>query len=265
MKIRELAQAADELLERAKKADLLALGLDYDGTLTPIRPTPEEALLSPEARRVLKALSGNHRVSLMLLTGRSADDLASIIGLPEIEIAGNHGLSRFSGGEFSLHPATKEFMSCKEGIRERLAAMTERIDCIRLEDKGPGFAIHYRTCPESTHEAVRSKLLEACRAVTESFPVRVQEGKKVVELVQRTEIDKGTTMTEWVSSIASEHAEQELLVLYAGDDFTDEDVFRVAPKDWIAIQVGEPEDRETSARYLASTTKELISFLALLQ
>ena len=265
MGMQPLADVVDELMERISAADLLAIGLDYDGTLTPIRPTPEEALLSPTSRFVLRALSENPRVRLMLVTGRSAEDLAAMVGLPDIEIAGNHGMSRFADDGYSLHPAAQEFMSNKDDINERLSEAINQIDCVRLEDKGPGFAIHYRGCPESTHEAVRESLLQACRAFSVLFPVRVREGKKVVELVPQAEINKGSTMAEWVSGIASTHPGIELAVFYAGDDFTDEDVFRSAPKDWITVYVGEPEGRRTSARYLASSTDELIFFLTLLQ
>jgi len=259
-----LSEIAEKLATELARANVLAIGLDYDGTLTHIRPTPAEAVPTAEARHVLRKLRAAERIELLLITGRSPKDLAAIIGIEDIEIVGNHGLSRLCGGNLTHHQDAKAFFEIKDAVKSHLEEILDSIGCLRLEDKGPGLAIHYRQCPEERHSVVRRMLVSECRNLSESLAVTVREGKKVVELVPLTEVNKGTTMIDWVSGLRRNQAGKHIGIVFAGDDITDENVFSSADDDWVTIQVGEPDGWDSTAKYLASRPDELIWFLYLL-
>ncbi|MFW5707207.1 MAG: beta-phosphoglucomutase family hydrolase, partial [Bacteroidota bacterium] len=52
--------------------------LDYDGTLTPIVPRPEDAVISEEMRETLRDLAGIFTVAVV--TGRDKDDVQNLVG-----------------------------------------------------------------------------------------------------------------------------------------------------------------------------------------
>jgi trehalose 6-phosphate phosphatase len=259
-----LLKAADHLLSRLAGAKSVAIGLDYDGTLVPIKPTPAEAVLSRHARNVLTELASGKGIELLLITGRRARDLKDLIGIEELEIVGNHGLSRIRAGRLEYHPDAESFMQNKELIIGRIEHLLSSLPCVVLEDKGPGLALHYRSCPDERREEVRDALLAGCRRLSDSLPLRLREGKMVVELVPVTSVDKGGTMLDWLAELARGRSKDDIVVIYAGDDITDEDVFSIAGADWITIQVGRREGRTVSASFLAEDHEQLLEFLSLI-
>ena len=67
-----MTQTLPSALERVSQfaGRALAIFLDYDGTLTPIVERPEDAVLAPEAREVLRRLVQRHPVAVVRSAGR---------------------------------------------------------------------------------------------------------------------------------------------------------------------------------------------------
>jgi trehalose-phosphatase len=257
-----LSTTVDHLLSKLADAGMVAIGLDYDGTLVPIKETPAEAVLSQRARGVLAELIKGEGIQLLLISGRWVRDLENLIGIEGLEMVGNHGLSRIRGGNLVYHPDAESFMQSKEIIIHRLKRYLPSMPCVLLEDKGAGFALHYRPCPEQEHGRIRSGLLTACRDLEKDLPLKLREGKKVVELIPVTNVNKGGVMLDWIEKLCGSGDGHELAVVFAGDDITDEDVFRVAGANWITIQVGNPGNPNVSARFNVKDQDELLGFLS---
>src|SRR2546426_645620 len=63
---------------------------DIDGTIAPLAATPGAARVDEEARHALMRLIP--RLTLVAaLTGRRAEDGASVVNIPELPVVGNHG------------------------------------------------------------------------------------------------------------------------------------------------------------------------------
>lgn len=58
----------------------LALLLDYDGTLAPIAPHPDLAILPPETRNVLERLSNMSDVYIAIISGRNVNNVKEMVG-----------------------------------------------------------------------------------------------------------------------------------------------------------------------------------------
>jgi trehalose-phosphatase len=88
------------IVERQIGDKKVILCLDYDGTLTPIAPTPEMAMLPEENREILHALGRNPGCSLAIVSGRALSDIKAKVGIPNLMYIGNHGLEA-EGPQFS--------------------------------------------------------------------------------------------------------------------------------------------------------------------
>ncbi len=65
---------------------LLALLLDYDGTLAPIAKHPDLAILPTETKKVLERLANRPDVFISIVSGRSVDNVKQMVGIEGNEI-----------------------------------------------------------------------------------------------------------------------------------------------------------------------------------
>src|SRR3954447_17846009 len=77
----------------------LLLLLDVDGTLAPIAPRPEYAVVPPATRQVLEALVTLPYTKVAVISGRSAESAAELVCVPGAWTIGNHGLVVAEPGE----------------------------------------------------------------------------------------------------------------------------------------------------------------------
>jgi trehalose 6-phosphate phosphatase len=88
---------------------------------------------------------------------------------------------------------------------------------VRLEDKGPIVAFHWRGAPDE--DAARAAI-DAIAAKAQEAGLRTHWGRKVLEVRPPVRIDKGAGITSFLEDADVDVA------LYAGDDRTDLDAFR---------------------------------------
>lgn len=53
--------------------------LDYDGTLAPIAPHPDLAILPPETKHVLERLSNMPEVYISIISGRNVNNVKAMV------------------------------------------------------------------------------------------------------------------------------------------------------------------------------------------
>ena len=199
----------------AARAAILA---DVDGTLAPIVGDPGDAAVLPEAREALVALAALYPV-VACVSGRRAEDARRIVGANELTYLGNHGLERLEPGAHEPRPA-----AVLAGHEEDAAGFVAGIDAerlagagLRLEDKGPIRALHWRGAEdEDRAERVAGEI----GAEAEDAGLVLHRGRKVLELRPPVTFDKGIAITELLGDHPVRHA------LYGGDDRTDLDGFR---------------------------------------
>ncbi len=82
----------DYLAKYVGQDSILALLLDYDGTLSPIAPHPDLAVIPPETKKVLARLARMPDVFVAIISGRGVTNVKQMVGIEGITYAGNHGL-----------------------------------------------------------------------------------------------------------------------------------------------------------------------------
>ncbi len=218
--------------------------MDYDGTLAPIVPHPEDAWMACETRAALERLTRNSKYTVALVSGRELADLESRVGIPGIVYAGNHGLEiRGRGLEFSI-----EGVSELPRIVAELRAGLRVITGAEVEDKGRTASVHFRRVAAENWPAVE-------RTVRGTVPsgIEIREGKMVFEIRPLVAWNKGSAVRWIVEHLGLEGA----LLAYFGDDRTDEDAFAVLPEG-VTVRVGEGE---SLARWRMRDVEQVGEFL----
>jgi trehalose 6-phosphate phosphatase len=259
IELRHLFQCRGELVEQTNQATQILLFLDYDGTLTPIVARPEMAVLSSQARKILKQLSCHSLFKLAIISGRSLTEIKTLVGLENIAYAGNHGLEiecpphycREGNSETTtfVHPIAKEFQSRLKSLEQRLKKRLRGIDGIIIQNKGLTLSVHYRLARKTTVRTIEKLFLEAIEYGEAEDRLQVSEGKKVLEARPPVEWNKGKAI-EWLLEI---YGMPGSLPIFVGDDVTDEDGFRLLRKlGGISVCIGENNALSAADYYLDS-------------
>lgn len=229
--------------------------LDFDGTLAPIAPRPEEAVLPPATRAVLEELG--MRWQTAIISGRSLAGLRETIGLEDLIYVGNHGLEIEGPADSGIRRNLGEdFLPDVAAAGAELEQALGGLDGALVENKRYSLSVHYRlVAPEQVQ-----KVAAAVDAAIASHPRLAKRlGKKVFELRPRLDWDKGKAV-RWLLQVIDPDGTG-VLPVYLGDDVTDEDAFRELADDGIGVLVSE-EDRETAATLRLHDPDEVRRFLA---
>lgn len=254
----------------------LFIFLDYDGTLTPIRNTPAEAVIPADAVDILKRIAkGPSKVAIV--SGRSLKDIKKIIGVRGIIYAGNHGLE-IEGPKMAFkYPAAPAYVDALERIKKELTDRLSGIKGALVEDKGLTLSAHYRLVKAKEELLVKTIVHNSIRPYILKKIVCMAFGKKVFEIRPPVKWDKGkavmwllahsTTLrakpeqTKRVEGLAKSHYDMKggFAPIYIGDDVTDEDAFDVLKKRGVTIFAGKAQ--LSKAKYYLNNHKEVIRFL----
>jgi trehalose 6-phosphate phosphatase len=189
------------LLERlAERPGETALVLDVDGTLAPIVPRPEDAVVPEQTRGLLERLAGRYAL-VASISGRPGDEARELVGVEGIVYVGEHGLE--------LDPRAEEWAPA-------IAAFADSVDW-PAERKRLSVSFHFREA-EDEQAAVTELRRVADRAAAAGL--RPRWGRKVLEVRPALDADKGTAIRALLDERGLRRA------LYAGDDSTDLDAFR---------------------------------------
>lgn len=195
-----------------------ALFLDVDGTLAPIVEDHDAARVPPDTAAVLVKLAQRYAL-VACISGRHALDARRIVGLDQLVYAGNHGFELLMPGqdETVLDPSVGDAATLAAGFTSGLDGDALRLTGIRLEDKGPIHALHWRGASNVDEAEARATEIAAD---AEAAGLEVRRGRLVLELRPKVAVDKGVAVRHLIETAGARSA------LYAGDDRTDLDAFR---------------------------------------
>ena len=95
---------------RLKGAPLIALFLDFDGTLVDLRPKPEQVSVDDRTRLALAALARSRGFRIWIVSGRRQADVRERVGLPGIRYLGLYGWE--ARGDEGLCEETRRALEC---------------------------------------------------------------------------------------------------------------------------------------------------------
>jgi trehalose 6-phosphate phosphatase len=215
-------QAADTLEEShlsplREAPGQAAILCDIDGTLAPIVERAENAHVPERTSRLLGTLARRYAL-VACVSGRAAAEARRLVGVGSIAYAGSHGAELLEPGATSA-TAIPAWASWAERVRG-FALERDNPDLrtlrVRLEDKGPIMAFHWRGAPDE--DAARTRL-EGIAQEAETAGLIAHWGRKVLEVRPPVPVDKGDAVRRLVEHSGVRTA------LYGGDDATDIDAF----------------------------------------
>lgn len=202
---------------------------DYDGTLSPFAEDPSSAAPAPGARDALLSIAELPHTSVVVLTGRPAHEVRSLLGITDsdpIHVIGLHGFDVDAGLGAQLE-LTDEQLALRERIKSIIESTVESLAIpyawlpaddsdeprVLLEDKLTSVAVHVRTLPNAERDTVLGAIA--------SGPARLRgvvskSGAMVLELAVTT-VNKGDGMRLLRRRLAEDR------FVFLGDDVTDLD------------------------------------------
>ncbi len=228
----------------------LVFFLDYDGTLTPIVERPDLAVLPCKMRDILRELS--LRCTVAIVSGRFREDVQKLVGIDGLFYAGSHGFD-IKGPTLSLiHPQAENIIPLISEIVENIEIHLKNIEGVIIENKKFSVAVHYRLVERK--EDVRKVKEYVYKVVNKKDSLRVMEGKKVFEILPALDWNKGKAVS-WIIKALNINWD-DALVIYIGDDTTDEDAFRAIRTRGLGILVS-GIDRISFADFRVSSVSEV--------
>ncbi len=226
-----------------------ALFLDVDGTLLEFESHPELVRASEGLLTLLTSVSTALGGAVALISGRPLEDIDRVFHPWRPYAAGGHGTEvRGSTGTRLHHPDAEQLESVRRTLEEALASLPDAW----MEDKGYGFALHYRNAPQ--HEAAVVALARRTAEASHGM-LEVQPGVLVQEL-RPAAFDKGLALDELMAQ--PPFAGRRPVVV--GDDRTDEFAFAAAHRHGgLSVLVGPRSD--TVAKYRISDPEAVRGWL----
>jgi trehalose 6-phosphate phosphatase len=189
------------------------IGLDYDGTLSPIVTDPARARALPRALAALRAIAPRAG-TVAVITGRGAVEAVSLGGLDGLAgliVLGHYGRQRYENGTLTVKPAPPGVAVARRELPGVLAT-AGALDGTWTEDKGDALAVHTRRTADPA--AALERLHGPLSALAARTGLRLEPGRMVLEL-RPGDADKGQA----VRDLAAERDPG--AILYCGDDLGD--------------------------------------------
>jgi len=209
-----LAEALRPLTGDPRQAAVFS---DIDGTLAPIVRRADDAMVDDRTSRLLGTIARRYRCAACI-SGRSATEAKRLVGVGGIAYAGTHGAELLLPGEKRpvLDPEVARWAGEVHAFVRENDTRELRTLRVRIEDKGPIMAFHWRGAPDEVAAHARAQQIAAA---AEDAGLWVHWGRKVLEIRPPVEINKGRAVRALVSRYPSRTA------MFAGDDATDLDAF----------------------------------------
>ena len=213
----------ETILHHLHSGKFLSLFLDYDGTLVPIAPTPEEAIPDKPLLELLAQLSKDPLIRLVIVSGRPLKTLKAWLPVHRIALAGIYGAEIQVGSKIVLREIPVD--QCRltiAKVQENWRSLLNKHDGFFLEDKGLAIALHARRAKIDEARFVLEAARNSAIRFIDSHPLRLLDGDRFLEVAPIT-ANKGLAV-EW---FLNEYLTQHNLPIYFGDDNKDEEAFRV--------------------------------------
>ncbi|MCP5495099.1 MAG: bifunctional alpha,alpha-trehalose-phosphate synthase (UDP-forming)/trehalose-phosphatase [Leptospiraceae bacterium] len=220
-----------QLIEDFKIAKKRVIFSDYDGTLTAIVRSPELAAPNAEILEIIKRLSEQEATDFFIVSGRDKEFLQKHLGHLNISFIAEHGvwLKDKTDTEWKMiQPISTDW---KHKLLPLFELYTDRLPGSFVEEKDFSIAWHYRKAEAESAPAYAQALFDSLNTHYTKYDLQVLSGSKVIE-VRSASVNKGNAIVNYLGKKEYD------FILTMGDDWTDEDMFRVLPEEAYSIKVG---------------------------
>ncbi|MFT7168078.1 MAG: trehalose 6-phosphate synthase/phosphatase [Paracoccaceae bacterium] len=255
----ELIEGAvqEACIQRWKDAKDRFVALDYDGTLRELQVDPVTATPSAELIERLTELASTPGNEVWIVSGRTLDFLVEHLGSTGVGFIGEHGrVCRAPGQSENEQLVMTPDTAWKDRIRPMLENVTGRVHGSHVEEKPEGLAWHYRGAEPESAAWQAHELYQHLGETMADENLEIMRGNKVLEIRP-----SGISKANGLRTILSRRSQEPDLVVIAGDDVTDETMFRAFPES-LSVLVG---SRASAAQFRVETPARFRALLDLWQ
>jgi len=243
----------NKLFEAYKAAQNRVIFLDYDGTLIGFSKNPQAVIPGPELIDILHNLAKEEKNTVVIATGRDKDTLDNWLGNLNLNFIAEHGCRikyNHTNEWQKIKPLNTEWML---KIIPVLTTFCDRLPGSFIEQKEFSVVWHYRKCDPDLSSIRVKEATDYLINITANLDLQVLQGSKIVE-IRNAGINKGIGARYWLQD------KQYDFIMAVGDDFTDEDLFKVLPdnNNTYSIKVGL---QASYAKYNLKNYKEILDLL----
>lgn len=241
-----------EILIQYQNSKKRLILLDYDGTLTSFKSSPELAFPSENLKELLYNLGNNPKNEVVLVSGRDRKTLDEWFGEMPLTLIAEHGTFIKKSNWQSTITETTHW---KEGVMNIMTQFAINTSEAFLEEKTYSVCWHYRNVEALKGFAQSRELISLLTDYLNGSNATIIDGNKVIE-VKPAQINKGKAIQR------NYKIEEFDFCMAIGDDRTDEDLFEVISQyNGITIKVGKTTSK---AKYRLETIQLVHSLLELL-
>jgi trehalose 6-phosphate synthase/phosphatase len=239
-----------KLLEDYSRASNRLLLLDYDGTLIPFHDRPRMAVPTPEVIGILRGLASDPLNTVVIVSGRDRETLNDFFSTLPVILIAEHG-AWMRDPKRSWQAPKMQDVKWKSTILPILELYTDRLPGALIEEKGSALAWHYRRADPEQRQILVGELMDHLTSYTASIDLQILQGNKVIE-IRTAGVNKGTAVSRLLNKSTFD------FILSIGDDWTDEDVFKILPDSAYSLKVG---IKSTHAKYNLRDTTEVLELI----
>lgn len=224
--------------------------LDYDGSLVPFTNDPKQAAPSKELMSLLRKLSKNPKNDVVIISGRSAEDLERWFGKLPVSLVAEHGSSTKLAGKNKWKRIAKKASSWQRVFIPILEKYTELTPGAKLEVKAHSLVWHYRAASPYYAQKYSVIIRRTLKPALKSYGLGIMKGNKVLE-IKDPHTTKGAAAKAWLDRGYD-------FVFGVGDDVTDEDMFHEMTLSMHSVKVGRGR---TAARHRVRNHQDVLKLL----
>ena len=219
----------ENLVKSYKNAKNRLIILDYDGTLVGFKKKVEQASPDIELYKLLDILIDDNKNHLALISGRNHKTMEEWFGSKPYHLVAEHGAWTKENSMWEQVPGLSK--NWKDEVYQLMDAFSDRTPGSFIEEKSYSLVWHYRNVQKGLGALRANELMDNLRYITAPHGLQLLDGNKVIE-VKNTEINKGKATLKLMDQGDYD------FILGIGDDYTDEDIFKVLPDDAYSVKVG---------------------------
>ncbi|UCD78200.1 MAG: bifunctional alpha,alpha-trehalose-phosphate synthase (UDP-forming)/trehalose-phosphatase [Desulfobacterales bacterium] len=245
-----------EAIDPLTRASQLAFFLDYDGTLAEIKKRPEDALPDDDIKDLFARLEAKHSLDVYIISGRKKEDMDRWFSRYDFNLIAEHGYYyKHRNADDWIVFDTQADLWWKDRIIDVFQLYTGMTPGSSVEEKTSSVVWHYRNSDPEFGTWKANQLVAELYEMLSNLPVEIHHGQKIVE-VGSIQLNKGMALRHFVQLNRYD------AVLCAGDDETDESMFRLADDnpEILSIFVGDRK-ATTAAKFRASSPRAFRAFL----
>jgi len=224
------AEWEKKLTSDFKRSKNRLLFLDYDGTLVSFATKPEQAKPDIGLIRLLFSLGKDPHNTLVIVSGRDRTTIERWLGKAPCGLVAEHGAWIKRDARHGWEKQKSLSGDWKEQLKPILKTYEFRVPGSLVEEKEYGIAWHYRKANPELGQLRSGELFDYLNEFLANTDLQVMHGNKVIE-VRISGINKGNGVIPWLSE------EKWDFILALGDDWTDEDLFKMLPATAYSIKV----------------------------